>query len=731
MSRGWLCGVVLLGLLGCAEKGPEVPADGRVVDARVVDAAVDAAVVVVKPAAPQSVPAVAGVLSGEHTIAAVGLEGLDRIASEVRAVLDAMPLGSIEPGLTAELAWGEVVARLGFDPRGAEGWAGVGVDPAGGVAVVVDGRLWSAAGVAWPVVLARVTDRGRLVGALARVGVEVTVSLPETDGVARATWKGGRALVGERGGWTAVLVLDGAEVWAEAVEGGGASGAASAGSPAGAGSGGAGSGGARGDLKALEVARPAFAAWLAGEAGLVESKAGAALRFPVGARAWMAGFSAALVARLPDLGAEAGLAAFYAERFGAVAASVGADLRSGSLRVLADAEAVAALRQVFVPERVSPGLARFVDPAAAVVGFSVDPGRVFDGVVALLPAKRGDLRGKVVIAQNAVPILLGVSQVDLAAAFTGHGAVVMPAGFAAGHPPTMVVLGVGDGAVAERVVPVLIDKLVAQEPGAKREATLLGGRPGFVLTAHPAPAFFVLVDGVLLVSPERAAVEAAVERAAGAVAGTAGLIDSGAFWSMAMPLSAMEVVFESVPADQRALMAAGSKLWGERVGDPITVALRVDDEGIVSEGPVAALLVGAVAGVGAAAFERYLARSKEAQARMALRQLYEGGLRRSVEGTLPASVALWPAADPCAGGGVGGYEATAATWDHPTWIGLGFAPVGLQSYRYGFEKTDDGFIVRAVGDLDCDGVVSTYEMRAQRGEDGGFVGTPSEVNALE
>ncbi len=64
-------------------------------------------------------------------------------------------------------------------------------------------------------------------------------------------------------------------------------------------------------------------------------------------------------------------------------------------------------------------------------------------------------------------------------------------------------------------------------------------------------------------------------------------------------------------------------------------------------------------------------------------------------------------------------------WDHPTWLALGFraAPEGVpHAFSFGFdvrsEATHATFIAHAHGDLDGDGVRSTFELRghAQDGE---------------
>jgi hypothetical protein len=55
----------------------------------------------------------------------------------------------------------------------------------------------------------------------------------------------------------------------------------------------------------------------------------------------------------------------------------------------------------------------------------------------------------------------------------------------------------------------------------------------------------------------------------------------------------------------------------------------------------------------------------------------------------------------------------AATWSTPGWRELGFSIDG--DYRYSYEYVPDpngvSAIVRAVGDLDCDGKTSRYELR--------------------
>lgn len=63
------------------------------------------------------------------------------------------------------------------------------------------------------------------------------------------------------------------------------------------------------------------------------------------------------------------------------------------------------------------------------------------------------------------------------------------------------------------------------------------------------------------------------------------------------------------------------------------------------------------------------------------------------------------------------------TWDGPTWTALGFrpSPEGVpHAYAFSFESTSGGsvFVAQARGDLDGDGVLSTFEIRGRSGRDG-------------
>jgi hypothetical protein len=84
-------------------------------------------------------------------------------------------------------------------------------------------------------------------------------------------------------------------------------------------------------------------------------------------------------------------------------------------------------------------------------------------------------------------------------------------------------------------------------------------------------------------------------------------------------------------------------------------------------------------------------------------------------GALPVSAPLTPADVPR---GVL-REDPAGTWDHPTWQSLGFRPTreGVpHAFSFSFDNQGKGFVATAHGDLDGDGVLSTFELRGVLGD---------------
>lgn len=122
-------------------------------------------------------------------------------------------------------------------------------------------------------------------------------------------------------------------------------------------------------------------------------------------------------------------------------------------------------------------------------------------------------------------------------------------------------------------------------------------------------------------------------------------------------------------------------------------------------------LLGSIAAVAIPTFARELHASRlvepqDGLVRMGTRAMAFAEANQS----FPASAALTPGVPPR------GTKAVdpPGTWDTPTWTALEFRPVAEgvpHAYSFAFESSSGSFIGRARGDLDGDGILSTFEIR--------------------
>jgi type IV pilus assembly protein PilA len=136
-------------------------------------------------------------------------------------------------------------------------------------------------------------------------------------------------------------------------------------------------------------------------------------------------------------------------------------------------------------------------------------------------------------------------------------------------------------------------------------------------------------------------------------------------------------------------------------------------------------IIGILASIAIPAFMGYIKKAKTTEADQMLSKIYNGARgyyldTRQGKGTVtpvppqfPTTVALTPTVTCCANPDRR-CPPRAADWTDPTWKELHFSMDDPYYYRYEFVSSgvnvDSEFTARAHGDLDCDGVLSTYEM---------------------
>lgn len=148
-------------------------------------------------------------------------------------------------------------------------------------------------------------------------------------------------------------------------------------------------------------------------------------------------------------------------------------------------------------------------------------------------------------------------------------------------------------------------------------------------------------------------------------------------------------------------------------------------------------IIGVLAAVAIPAFIKYIKRSKTAETSDLLRKMTEGAriyyldshrpsnlavsdLTPSViTRVFPAIVGRTPAANCCTFGQKCPGDTT--QWDHPTWEALGFDLKEGHYFRYSFTSdnasANPNYTAIAEGDLDCDGVLSSFTLYGEGGPD--------------
>lgn len=641
-------------------------------------------------------PAVGESLSAEHTVAVGGIGHLDRLAERGLVKSSALPAGHVgsPPSGLDRGRWAEV---LGFDPGTAAGWRAAGIDPKAGVTFVVDARL-VADGEPVPVLLLKVTDRDALLRGIERaVGVRPTIRTE--DGVEVLTLRGEAVLFGRKGEWTAVLLaVGGQRARARSAFGG-----------------------------FLADSSPPLSGATAWRSVFADGRGAVDLFAYVGVRSlgrlWVAADGPA------GAGAEFD---FFAERFPSFGVSM---TRAGgaAVRLTATDEGRSALRQMLQPKRAPPRFSRYLPPQGwAGIRLSVNVTEVFEGLAALVPPTASpDFKSKLALDKAAMAAAVGVQWDAIGKAFPGHMVFMTNQATLAETKADpldgewVVMLAAGDAAASDALVGSLVAKANASDPGLLVPTALAGAR-GWRVDLGPKALVAVRDRDVWLLGDESVVARLVAPRkhrpSRVATRALDGADVAFGFWAD------LQQLLEEWKADPVAPNAFGKRAWRRFAKEPgVSLTWRLDRGGLVagldSALPLQEFATMVASWSAAPALLEAINQAKTHEARINMRRLYEASVayyhqdRVGPDGTpllraFPPSVPLTPAADRCATGDHA-YAPDAAPWQHRGWRALNFSVDDPHYYRYEFISSGTGrdamFTARAVGDLDCDGVYSTFE----------------------
>ncbi len=213
------------------------------------------------------------------------------------------------------------------------------------------------------------------------------------------------------------------------------------------------------------------------------------------------------------------------------------------------------------------------------------------------------------------------------------------------------------------------------------------------------------------------------------------------------PFTALWAVYDQLVARERTLdiaMAVADELAAKanisdatRIKDDLskrltamlgTATLAAADPAGLATGLLGALLVGVATPIIASSVEKYRLRRLTVEAAMNVRKLYDSAVSyylaqhadkdgNTLPPHFPPSIEWTPAESACTYPDHV-YPVRPEIWDTPTWLALNFSVLDVSRYSYRFERLPDGFVVEARGDLDCNGVFSSFRRVGRIGKDG-------------
>ena len=271
--------------------------------------------------------------------------------------------------------------------------------------------------------------------------------------------------------------------------------------------------------------------------------------------------------------------------------------------------------------------------------------------------------------------------------------------------------------VSLKDVPGALGVLTESDPEA---SVLLVARPEALEAFHleSLTGEMTLVGAMLTMSPTRTIWTAVMTSPAEAATFTAGL--NLMLASSRQVLAQLDQAAADADDPLERLGMTGLRVLVE---DALSNRINVNQAGNLSTvevvAPPALAWAGSIAVPAVMAFQGYAMRSRTTEATMNVRRLFDSSVSyydsdhatawgEILPPQFPASVPRTPAEVPC---GVE-VDANYDDWEHPTWEALNFSVRDRHrySYQYDSEGTFIGatFTASAFGDLDCDGVYSTF-----------------------
>ena len=194
-------------------------------------------------------------------------------------------------------------------------------------------------------------------------------------------------------------------------------------------------------------------------------------------------------------------------------------------------------------------------------------------------------------------------------------------------------------------------------------------------------------------------------------------------WSQVEPMYAQRTSFEDPSQELGAILtyhwtklivtAIAPKLVGD---DLLRLDLEMNNSAVSLSGGVVigTAMAGVLAAVAIPAFMDYLKKARQSEAQLMLNKIMKSQKNAFLTDAsyIVGTSALVPAMSCCQVDTDGKKQCAGnePQWQQPVWQAIDFAIDEPHYFRYSIESTASGYIAKAVGDLDCDGIEVTYEL---------------------
>jgi|GEM_PF-2454205 len=303
-----------------------------------------------------------------------------------------------------------------------------------------------------------------------------------------------------------------------------------------------------------------------------------------------------------------------------------------------------------------------------------------------------------------------------------------------------IALGVKSPRAADEWVASIISTL-SQSFKIRCESVSIGAHRGWRIGPTQESVILVRANDAIFLAPSLRVIEAALLDAKGNNLSTtpAGkyLEDTRRFFAITQRIKDLLTPIALSSAKSEPQIAQGVMDWldTQEVTHRIDVSAAIDNgclleiQGTGDGGAIGSMAVlGMMSAIAIPAFIKYVRRAKTSEATMNLRRAFTASVSYYHEQRADRTGAILPQQFPksvetpphdvwhasvCANGESKKFVPDENTWKHSTWQALNFSVDDPFFYKYTYESEGTGtgarFTIRATGDLNCDGVYSTFE----------------------